>query len=277
MSTIIRRVALLALVGALLLPAAPPVAAADTTPMAEAEQQVVALLNQQRAEVGLLPLQVDIRLRTIARARATDMAVKGYFAHQQPDGRWAWDLMTEAGITWYGAGEILAANGWGELSESATGAAQQWRDSSSHYAIVTGRDYNYFGVGLAVDAAGKKIWATIFLKGPDRTGALAKLTTPSTATAISAGAAAQPSVKRSVTISWTGADPPLQVLTAGLRDYRLQTRYAGDSTWITLNAATTSTSIARGLWVGRVYEFRVRARDNAGNYGAWSAPITIVP
>lgn len=277
MSTILRLIAPLALVGALLLPAVPPVAAADTTATAEAEQQVVALLNRQRAEVGLVPLRVDIRLRTIARARATDMAEKDYFAHQQPDGRWAWDLMTEAGITWYGAGEILAANSAAELSESATSAAQQWRDSSTHYAIVTGRDYNYFGVGLAVDAAGKKIWATIFLKGPDRTGAWAKLKTPSTTTAIPVGASAEPSVKRNVTISWTGADQPLQVLTAGLRDYRLQTRYAGAATWITLSAATTATSTVRGLWVGRAYEFRVRARDKAGNYGAWSAPITIVP
>ena len=269
MSTIIRRVALLALVGALLLPAAPPVAAADTTAMAEAERQVVALLNQQRAEVGLLPLRVDVRLRTIARARATDMAEKGYFAHQQPDGRWAWDLMTEAGITWFGTGEILAANSSGELSESASSAAQQWRDSSSHYALVTSRDYNYLGVGLAEDATGRKIWATIFLKGPDRTGAWAKLTTP--------GLSAATSTTRKATIGWTGADVRLQVLTSGLRDLQLQYRYGGSTTWRTILAATKSTSIVQTLTVGRVYEFRVRARDRAGNYGAWSAPITIVP
>lgn len=277
MTTFGRRVALIALLGALLLPAASPVAAADSTALAAAEQQVVDLLNQQRAEIGLLPLRVDVRLRTIARARATDMADNGYFGHQQPDGRWAWDLMNEAGVTWYGAGEILAANSWGELSESATGAAQQWRDSATHYAIVTGRDYNYFGVGLAVDAAGKKIWVTLFLKGPDRTGAWAKMTTPSAAAPVPTPTAVAPTVKRNVTIRWTGGDPRLQVLTAGLRDYRLQTRYVGDSTWTTLSAATTATSTVRGLYVGRVYEFRVRARDKAGNYGAWSAPITIVP
>ena len=242
-------------------------AAADLTP-AQAEAEVARLLNQQRAAVGAVALRVDSRMTAVARSRSADMATKHYFDHQQPDGRWAWDLMTERGITWYDAGENIAWNDYSTLAESAAYVAQQWRKSAPHYALLTSRNYNYFGIGTAFDTStGRRYWTAVFLKGPDRTGATARMKTPSIAGT---------GTKKSITLYWTGADVRLQVLTSGLYTFQLQKRVDGGS-WVTRSSATTRTSVTGYMYKGHLYEYRIRARDRAGNYGAWTTPLVVRP
>jgi uncharacterized protein YkwD len=179
MSMLARRLGPILLAGLLIATLAPVTSATDDLTVEQAEAKVASLLNAQRTDVGRIVLRVDSRLSAIARARSEDMAAKGYFSHQQPDGDWAWDLMTAAGIKWFGAGEIIAWNTWGSLADSATSASKQWHDSSAHYALLTSANYNYFGIGLAVDVSGKKLWTVVFMKGPDRTGAKARFRTSS--------------------------------------------------------------------------------------------------
>ncbi|MFI5254596.1 MAG: CAP domain-containing protein, partial [Candidatus Limnocylindrales bacterium] len=167
MESSLRRLVPLVLVAGLLLAAAPPVTATDPS-LAAAETTMVGLLNAQRTAAGLVPLQVDARLTTIARARSTDMAVNDYFGHQQPDGRYAWDLMNAAGIVWYGAGEIIGRTAGLTLSGSVTAVAQSWQASAPHAAIISSNTFNYFGVGVAIDATGRIIWTGVFMQGPDR-------------------------------------------------------------------------------------------------------------
>jgi uncharacterized protein YkwD len=276
MSNFARRLAPVILAGLLIASLAPVVAATDDLTVEQAEAKVAGLLNAQRANAGRIALRIDPRLSAIARARSEDMATKDYFAHQQPDGDWAWDLMTAAGIKWYGAGEIIAWNTWGTLADSATSASKQWHDSSAHYALLTSASYNYFGVGLAVDETGKKLWTVVFMKGPDRTGAWSRFRTSSN---IAAGAVTTASTggRKDVTIKWSGSDVRLQVLTAGLKYFQVQVRVEGRYDWRDTKSSTTSTSMVRSLVKGRVYQFRVRAKDKAGNYGSWSGTLWIRP
>jgi uncharacterized protein YkwD len=271
-----RRLAPFVLAGLLVTTLVPVTSASDDLTVEQAEAKVAALLNQQRTAVGRIVLRVDSRLSAIARARSEDMAAKGYFSHQQPDGDWAWDLMTAAGIKWYAAGEIIAWNTWGTLSESATAASKQWHDSSAHYALLTSSNYNYFGVGLAVDESGKKLWTVVFIKGPDRTGARAKFRTDSNASADTLSTAST-STRKAVTIKWKGSDVKLQVLTSGLKYFQVQVRRAGVYDWRDAKSATTSTYMVRRLLKGRVYQYRIRAKDKAGNYGRWSETLWIRP
>jgi uncharacterized protein YkwD len=83
-----------------------------------AELAMVDALNADRTAVGLVPLRIDSRLMSIARARSVDMATKDYFSHTQPDGRNAFDLLTAAKVTWYYAGEIIAWNNYPTLDLS---------------------------------------------------------------------------------------------------------------------------------------------------------------
>ena len=74
-------------------------------------------------------------------------------------------------------------------------------------------------------------------------------------------------------IGWLGGDIRLQVLTAGFYSYQLA-RKVDSGAWSVIVSATTATSTYRYQAVGHRYSYRVRARDRAGNYGAWSVPIS---
>lgn len=260
--------ALVAVVGALIGAPASASATDPTTPPAvdgviisAAESAMVSALNADRAAVGLVAVRVDPRLMAIARARSDDMVAKDYFSHVQPDGRNVFDILTAQHITWYNAGEIIAWNNY-PMDVTVSTANRQWMGSPGHYAIVTSTDYNYVGVGLSLDpATGKKVWTAVYLKGPDRTAALATAYTPR----VSPGATA---ATRTVKIAWTGRDPRLQVLTSGLRSYAMQRRL-DDGAWTTVLSSTTLRASYLTLYVGHLYQFRVSARDRAGNQGAW--------
>jgi uncharacterized protein YkwD len=240
-----------------------PVAAAETMTISQAESAMVAALNSDRKAVGLVALQIDSRLMNIARARSVDMATKDYFSHTQPDGRNVFNLITAAKITWYNAGEIIAWNNYPTLATSVEAANSQWLNSPGHKKLIVSTTFNYVGVGLAVQAGtGKKYWTAVFIKGPDRTGARATTAAPS----ITSGTT---TTTKKVSVSWSGADVPLQVLTSGFHSYKVQRRVDGGA-WTTVWSSTTARSMTLQVAVNHTYEFRDAARDKAGNWGAWS-------
>jgi hypothetical protein len=195
------------------------------------------------------------------------MATNHYFSHTQPDGRNVFDILSAKGITWYGAGEIIAWNNYPTLELSTYNANSQWMNSPGHKAIVLSATLNYVGVGLAIDASnGKKLWTAVYIKGPDRTGAVSTTKAP----IVTAGPTA--STKR-VTVSWTGADVPLQVLTAGFHSWQVQRR-TDNGPWTTVWVSTTRPSMTLDLVRGHRYEFRTAAVDKVGNWGSWSTVST---
>src|SRR5437667_140775 len=87
-------------------------------------------------------------------------------------------------------------------------------------------------VALRVDSRpGQRLWTGVFIKGPDRTGALGRMGSPQTpGPRTSSGT-------RKITISWTGTDTRLQVLTSGFYSFQLQRRIDGGS-WTLLISST---------------------------------------
>jgi hypothetical protein len=73
-----------------------------------------------------------------------------------------------------------------------------------------------------------------------------------------------------VTVSWVAADPH----GSGVASYDVAWSVAGGP-WSTVASATTVRRFNAVLRPGRDYRFRVRARDNAGNLGRWTAGPTI--
>jgi uncharacterized protein YkwD len=263
MRSLARRVAPLG-IGLLLLLGLAPVASATSLPaeadVAAAESAALTRINDLRVGHGLVRLRVDPRISELARERAEYMASTDVLSHEHAGGKMVWDLMSEDGITWYGAGEIIAYNSTRPLSSSAATAVKGWLGSPPHRSIMLSSNYNYFGMGLAVSpSTGRRYWAGVFLKGPDRTGAWSKL---GKLTKASAGTA---SVK--VSFRWSGSDTKLQVLTSGLRYYQTQRRVDGGE-WLDYGT-TTNTSTTRNFLRGHTIDFRVRARDKSGNWGAW--------
>jgi uncharacterized protein YkwD len=254
--------ALLLVVG--LAPAAAVMAAEDVSSDAitAAERTVLSLTNKRRADKGLRPLRADTRMFALARERARYMAETERFSHTQADGTNVFDLMTDAGIKWYGGGEIIAWNTASILDYSASFAVKSWMDSSGHRAIIMSSNYNYVGFGLAISpTSGKRYWAGVYLKGPDRTGGWTKI--------LSASKKTVDAKWSRVTFAWSGGDVKLQVLTSGFRYFQVQVRRDGGG-WQTY-PTTTKKTFARTWARGHTYEFRVRARDKAGNWGSWKS------
>jgi hypothetical protein len=267
-SRLLARLAAAAALGLLVGSLGVPVgaSAADFT-ITQAEQAMVAHLNADRTAAGLVPVRVDSRLMAIARARSVDMATKHYFSHEQPDGRFYYDILEAKNITTYGSGEIIAYNNlkppYDSLELATANANSQWMNSPLHRAIVMSTSMNYVGVGIAIDASsGRKLFTAIYIKGPDRTGARSTTQAPIVGASVLAGT-------RRVSVSWTGADVKLQVLTSGFNSWKVQRRTDGGA-WTTVWASTTKASMTVDLAGGHTYEFRTAARDNAGNWGAWS-------
>jgi uncharacterized protein YkwD len=262
--TLTRRLIPLLLAGLLLVPLAGTVAAVDQEPvtdaiLAKSGVDLVTLTNRQRAGLGLIALRIDPDLMQIARDRAEVMAANDVMSHTEPNGQKVFDRLDAAGITWYGAGEIIAWNNYPTEALSVAESIHAWMLSPSHHDIMVSTGYNYVGFGAAVSATGLRYYAGVFVAEPDETGAWAHF-----------GAVSRHSVSGNrvrVTIRWSGADTRLQVLTAGLRYFEVQRRRIG-GTW-TSWGVTTATS--RTITWSRAYDHqvRVRARDNAGNWGAW--------
>lgn len=258
-----RRFLPLLFVAALLLPGAVPAAASTDSAVTYAESAALTYGNKERTARGLKPLRLDSRLQEIAHSRAVTMANENKLSHDQADGNNVFDLLSQAEITRYKAGEIIAYNYESTYTASAKGAIGQWLGSSPHRAILLSSDYNYVAFGMAVSASGRRYWAGVFIKGPDRTGAWAKLSAP-VKTYYS-------STRIKVTFRWTGADTRLQVLTSGLRAFEIQRRVHGGE-WASYGS-TKATSLATSWARGQTYEFRVRAVDWAGNWGGWKSVV----
>lgn len=250
----------------LILSFAPPASATypgpfDLATLARAETDLGTLINGQRTGQGLVALQLDPEAMAIAKKRAETMAAMDLLSHVGPDGLTVFDAINAAGITWMGAGEVLVWNNYATEPESTAQAVSAWLASPSHRSIILSSGYNYAGFGAAVSlATGNRYYAGVLLKSPDKTGGWTK--------AGSASVQVLDAMTARVTVRWTGSDTRLQVLTAGLRDFEVQRRVTG-GTWRSLGFRT-GTSVSESLPRTRTYDYRIRARDRAGNRGAWA-------
>jgi uncharacterized protein YkwD len=259
MPTRIRRLLPLVIGLALILPAAAPATAASEGASA-IEAKMLSLVNAERTKRGLVALRLDNRLATLARDRSEYQAARDIGSHTHAGGTTVFDMIEAANIRWFAAGEIIAQNRYyPTLLDSAKAAVRGWLGSDSHRAILLSKGYNYVGFGYAMNEGSlRRYWTGVFMRGPDRTDPYADIT--------SAGKA---KVSRGVrvTLRWAGADRRLQVLTSGLRYFEVQRRRPG-GTWKSFG--TTTKTVKRVTYArNRTIEFRVRARDKAGNWSRW--------
>ena len=103
----------------------------------------------------------------------------------------------------------------------------------------------------------------------DRTGPVAARPKIALRGGVSVGTAA-PSATLAATLTWTATDPG----GAGVRDFDVRRSVDGGA-WSTLAVAATGSSMSVAMTPGHSYRFQVRARDRAGNVGAWVTGPTV--
>lgn len=116
-------------------------------------QEVLNLVNQIRAEVGVAPLTLDVTLCNAASMRALEMDYADNFLHSRPDGRECFTAMSYYGISYGAAGENIAA-GYG----SPAAVVEGWRNSEGHYANMINPNFTKLGVGYC-NAATEYGWS----------------------------------------------------------------------------------------------------------------------
>lgn len=107
-------------------------------------QQVVDLVNSERAKAGLKALQIDTKLTQSAQAKSQDMKNKNYFSHTSPTYGSPFDQMKSLGIAYKSAGENIAMG-----QRSATEVMDAWMKSPGHKANIMNPSYTHIGVGLS--------------------------------------------------------------------------------------------------------------------------------
>lgn len=136
------------------LPAIPSVPAANEKIMDE----IVVLINKERAKVGAPSLKVDEGVEDIALIKSKDMVDNNYFAHESPTLGLYSDLLKKAGISYRAAGENLVAG-----YTTAESAVDAWMNSPGHKKNLLNPVYTHTGVGTYTGGAYRMYHTQIFI------------------------------------------------------------------------------------------------------------------
>lgn len=123
----------------------------------DSKQDVIAIINQERAVNGLGAVAYDASLDAVAQVRAQEIFTS--FSHTRPDGRSCFSSLDDSGIVYSAAGENIAAG-----YSSAAEVMQGWMNSAGHRANILNGSFGKVGIGLFVvpGDAYSYYWVQIF-------------------------------------------------------------------------------------------------------------------
>ena len=119
------------------------------------EQEVIRLVNVERAKAGLKALTEDWELSRVARYKSQDMHDLRYFSHTSPTYGSPFDMMKAFGIRYRTAGENIAMG-----YRTPAAVVQGWMNSPGHRANILNAFYTKIGVGYV---ASGNYWTQHFI------------------------------------------------------------------------------------------------------------------
>lgn len=148
------------------------------------EYKIHNLINQQRDQNGLKPLVFDVKLNLIARSHSDDMAKRGYFEHNTPEGLSYLDRYHQSGYSCENqydttstsymineGGENIYQNNlynskrwtnnyltyvdWNDMDKIANSTVDGWMHSSGHRLNILTSYYDGEGIGVAISSDDK--------------------------------------------------------------------------------------------------------------------------
>ena len=139
----------------------PPTVTPPTTtpgaPVAQIEEEVIALVNQERSRSGLPALTYNSDLANVARTKSADMAQNNYFSHNSPTYGSPFDMLQTFGIPFTAAGENIAKG-----QTTAQEVMNAWMNSSGHAANILNSNFSEIGVGYVYNN-GVPVWTQMFI------------------------------------------------------------------------------------------------------------------
>jgi uncharacterized protein YkwD/Zn ribbon nucleic-acid-binding protein len=147
---------------------------------ADLEQKIHLLINAERQKHGLASLSWDVALANIARYHSQDMAIRGYFSHDTPEGvdptgraashgyrcQKTVGNLIYSGVAenlfqnnlydrvWY-TGGIPTSYEWNSMDEIAESTVNGWMASMGHRQNILTGMYDREGIGIAISSDDK--------------------------------------------------------------------------------------------------------------------------
>ncbi len=122
------------------------------------QNEVVRLVNVERAKNGLGALSIDAGITKTATLKSQDMVKNNYFSHTSPTYGSPFDLMKQYGVSYRAAGENIAM---GQTTPAQV--MNGWMNSAGHRANILNSSYTKIGVGVAQNASGTYYWTQHFI------------------------------------------------------------------------------------------------------------------
>ncbi len=120
------------------------------------EKALLDLVNKERKNEGLEPLQFDAELLKVARLKAKDMKDNNYFNHTSKAYGTPFEMMKKYGIKFSIAGENIAGN------QSAEKVVKVWLKESGNN-IYNGK-FTHTGIGVVDSPTYGKLFVQLFIK-----------------------------------------------------------------------------------------------------------------
>jgi uncharacterized protein YkwD len=139
-------------------------AGAEPSDLASLEADLLARVNRVRGDHHLGPLVRRSDLDRVALAHSNDMAQRGYFSHESPEGANPLDRLQQHGVT----DMRLAAENLGKTTQSDPSAqiVRSWLQSPDHRSNLLAPALNFTGIGIARGADGSLIYTQVYILVP---------------------------------------------------------------------------------------------------------------
>lgn len=156
-----RRILTLALLATALVLLLLPAAAQATIVPTTTEEQVISLVNKERAKYGLAPVRFNASLTRAARAHSSEMAQRDILTHISANGDTVGQRLikygyTRSGYRYWLVGENVARANSGSLTATPSGIVYLWMHSTAHRAVILKAAIRNAGVGIATSAGGMR-------------------------------------------------------------------------------------------------------------------------
>lgn len=137
----------------------PTPSAGPDADLAAARQEMLALINAERAQEGLSPLRLSDQLCQAAQLRAQELVQRLTPDHKRPDGRECFTVLDDMGIRYRAAGENIAAG-----QSSVEAVTNDWFNSPGHRQNLMNPSFGQIGIGLYYDASSsyRYHWTQVF-------------------------------------------------------------------------------------------------------------------
>jgi uncharacterized protein YkwD len=148
----------------LLFPLIAPRAFASDPELGSLEAELHRSVNAFRATLHLVELERRSDLDEVARAHSADMAARGFFSHDTPEGLNPVHRLQRAGV----AGFALAGENVGQTNRPGPNEEilEGWKRSPVHRQNLTAGPFNATGVGIARAADGTLFYTQLYASFP---------------------------------------------------------------------------------------------------------------